>query len=96
VNASSFEEAYEKAEYYMQDAVCEYTNVYGETVKTVSIEAVDCFLAVDPENEVQEVYSSFSVNKTLLSEDEYYDTIASPCDEKDLMALRNIEFNEPR
>lgn len=96
VNASSFEEAYEKAENYMRDAVCEYINVYGDTVKTVSIEAVDCFLAVDPENDVQEVYSSFSVNRTLLSEADYYDAIASACDENDLLELRNIEFNEPR
>lgn len=95
VNASSFEDAYEKAERYMQDAVCEYTNVNGETVKTVNIEAVDCFLAFDPENDVQEVYSAFSVNKTALSEEDYYDVIASACDENDMRALRNIEFSEP-
>ena len=96
VNASSFDEAYEKAERYMQDAACEYTNVYGEPVKTVSIEAVDCFLAVDPENDVQEVYSAFFVNNTPLSEEDYHEVLASSCDEKDMLPLRNIEFNEPR
>ena len=51
VNAESFDEAYEKAEKYiqryMQDDVCEYTNIYNETVKTLRIEAVDCFLALE-------------------------------------------------
>ena len=70
--------------------------VYGDTVKTVSIEAVDCFLAVDPENDVQEVYSAFFVNNTPLSEADYHEVLASSCDEKDMLPLRNIEFNEPR
>lgn len=93
VDAQSFDEAYEKAERYMQDAVFEYTNIYGEKVKTLKIEAVDCFLALDEEDDVQEIFSSFSTNHSVLSEEEYYNEISSSCDEKELRLLRNKEFN---
>ncbi|MBQ4129481.1 MAG: DUF4288 domain-containing protein [Ruminococcus sp.] len=93
VEAQSFDEAYEKARKYMQDANCEYTNIYGEKVKTFQIEAIDCFLAFDAEADVQELYSSFSTNRYALTEDEYYEAITSPCSEKDLHPLRNKEFN---
>lgn len=93
VKAQSFDEAYEKAEKYMQDANCEYTNIYGETVKTFQIEAIDCFLAFEGEADVQELYSSFSTNRCSLTEDEYYEAIISPCTEKELRPLRNKEFN---
>lgn len=93
VEAESFDEAYEKAEKYIQDDVCEYTNIYGEAVKTLKIEAVDCYLVFDEEDGVQEVYSSFSTNNSALPEEEYYQTIACPCEEKELRPLRNKEFN---
>ncbi|MBQ2995648.1 MAG: DUF4288 domain-containing protein [Oscillibacter sp.] len=93
VNADSFDEAYEKTEQYMRDCVCEYKNINGESVKTQAIEALDCFLAVDPEGDVQELYSSFSINDSSLPEEEYYRLITSPCGEKELRPLRNKEFN---
>ena len=93
VEADSFDNAYRKAELYMKDAVCEYTNPKGETVKTLSIEAVDCFLAYEPEDDVQEVYSSFSINRSSLSEEKYYKAISSSCGEEELRPLRNAEFN---
>ncbi len=93
VKAESYDEAYDKAEVYMRDAVCEYINPYGEKVKTVQIEVIDCFLAFDPENDVQEVYSSFSTNHTALSEKAYYNAITGCCDEKELSILRNKDFN---
>ncbi|MBQ9083705.1 MAG: DUF4288 domain-containing protein [Clostridia bacterium] len=93
VNARSYDEAYEKAERYMQDAVCNYVNIYGECVKTVQIEATDCFLAFDPENDVQEVYASCSRNCTELSEKEYYRMMTACCEEKELSRLRNAEYN---
>lgn len=93
VDANSFDEAYEKAESYMEDADFEYTNINGEKVRTVQIEAIDCFLAFEPEGDVQEIYSSFSTNKTSLSEEAYYQAISSPCEEKELCPLRNKEFN---
>ena len=93
VKAQSFDEAYEKAEKYMQDANCEYINIYGKMVKTLQIKAIDCFLAFDMEADVQELYSSFSANRYSLTEEEYYESIISPCTEKELRALRNKEFN---
>lgn len=93
VNADSFESAYEKADRYMEDTVCEYKNPKGETVKTLCIETVNCFLAFEPEGDVQEVFSSFSSNRTLLTEDAYYEAISSSCDKEELRPLRNAEFN---
>ncbi len=70
----------------------EYQNTEGETVKTLRIEATDCFLISDDGREVQEVYSSFHLNKTDLSEDEYYDILSYSCDEQDLTGLKNKDF----
>ncbi len=92
VEANSFDEAYRKAEHYMKDAVCEYKNLKGETVKTLSIEAVDCFLVYESDGDVQEVYSSFSINCSSLTEEEYYKTITFACGEKEMRPLRNSEF----
>ena len=47
VEADSFDDAYEKAENYMKGAVCEYKNQKGQTVKTLNIEAVNCFLLMN-------------------------------------------------
>lgn len=93
VNAKDYDEAYEKAEKYMQYYDFEYINIYGEKVKTFSIEAIDCFLALDPEGDVQEVYSSFRTNSGVLPEEEYYRLITSQCGEKEMRPLRNSEFN---
>lgn len=89
VSADSFDAAYEKAEQYLQDQVCEYKNPNGERVKTQKIEVIDCFLAFDPEGDVQEVYSSFSRNDSSLSEEEYYRLFTSPCDKETLYPLRH-------
>ena len=92
VEADSFDSAYEKAECYMKDAVCEYKNQKGDTVKTLRIEAVNCFLAYEPEGDVQEMYSSFSRNNRSLTEEEYYEAICSSCTEEELRPLRNAGF----
>lgn len=94
VEAKSFDEAYEKAERYMQDYACDYTNVYGKRVKTLKIEAVNCFLAFDAEGNVQEIYSSTSTNSVSLKEDEYYAAIASACEDEELYQLRDKDFNQ--
>ena len=93
VEADSFDDAYKKAELYMKNAVCRYKNPKGDTVKTLSIEAVDCFLAFEPEGDVQEIYSSLSINNSSLTEEEYYKAISSSCGEEELRPLRNAEFN---
>lgn len=93
VDAESFDEAYKKTEEYMQGYVCEYTNIYGEIVKTFKIEAIDCFLAYEAEGDVQEVYSSHLINNGALTEEEYYKAITSHCGEKEMRPLRNKDFN---
>ena len=93
VEADSFDNAYEKAELYMKDAVCKYKNPKGDPVKTLSIEAVDGFLAYEPEGDVQEMYSSFARNHSSLPEEEYYKAISSSCTEEELRPLRNAEFH---
>ena len=93
VNAESVDDAYEKAERYMRSAVCEYVNPNGETVKTLSMDALDCFLAYDPDGDVQELYSSFSRKSSSLPEEDYYKAITSSCNEEELWSLRNREFN---
>ena len=93
VEANSFDEAYEKAERYMKDAACEHKNPKGETVKTLSIRCVDCFLAYEPEGDVQELYSSFSANHSVLTEEAYYQAISYCCDAEELYPLRDAELN---
>ncbi len=93
VEADSFDDAYRKAECYMKDSACEYINLNGETVKTLSIDAVDCFLAYEMDGDVQEVYSSFSINRSSLTEEEYYKAITFACGEKEMRPLRNSEYN---
>ncbi len=93
VDAESFDEAYEKAEKYMRDCVYDYTNTKGEKVRTFKIELLDCFLAYDEEDDVQEVYSSFSTNHTSLLEEEYYNAITTSCDVNEMYPLRDKEFN---
>lgn len=89
VNADSFDEAYEKAENYMEGQTCEYTNLDGEMVRTASIEAVDCFLMYEEENDVQQVYSAFRVNNAGLDESVYYESITQRCEPEDYAAIRS-------
>lgn len=94
VTAESFEEAYEKAEGYAKENSDEHINPHGELVKTEKIEMLDCFLAGDKENDVQEIYSSINNNKTSLNEEEFYDAITTQCSTEELYDLRYEEFNK--
>ena len=93
VDAESFDNAYEKAEKHTKDIDLEYTNPKGQKVKTEKIDFVDCFLAFDEEEDVQEIYSSTMKNKTSLSEEEFYNVIKSQCDVDEMYDLRYKEFN---
>ena len=77
VEANSFDEAYNKAAHYLKSSVLDHMNPNGEHVKTVEITAIDCFLAADPEREVQEIYSSFFSNTTSLSEADFQNRLLS-------------------
>ena len=93
VKAESYEDAYRKAECYMQDYICAYTNPMDAPVKTLRMEIIDCFLTYESEGDVQEMYSSVSQNQSSLAEESYYRAITSVCDKADLIPLRNKEFN---
>ena len=93
VDADSFDDAYRKAEEYTKDFDLEHTNPKGQKVKTVKIDFVDCFLAFDEEDGVQEIYSTTFKNKSSLSEDDFYKAITNQCDVEELDALRYEEFN---
>ena len=94
VQADDFDSAFTKAEAYAATYESEYINPWGQTV-TVSVESINCFQSLEPQDDVQEVYSSFSVNRGLLHEEAYYETIADSCDEEELSPLRNICYNPP-
>ena len=93
VDAESFDDAYEKAERYTKDFDLEHTNPKGQKVKTEKIDFVDCFLAFDEEDGVQEVYSTTFQNKFSLTEEEFYKTITNQCDDDGMYDLRYEEFN---
>ena len=61
--------------------------------KTEKIDFVDCFLAFDEEDGVQEIYSTTFKNKSSLSEDDFYKALTNQCDVEELDALRYEEFN---
>lgn len=88
VNAESFDDAYAKAEKYISKYDNEHINPQGESVKTEKIELLDCFLAFDEEDDVQEIYSAFTKNKTALDEGTFYRAITGQCDDEELCDLR--------
>ncbi len=88
LQASSFEDALDKAEDYIKDCESEYTNCDDNIVKLEKTEVLDCFLIYE-DDEVVEVYSSFSTNKTTFSDDEFYRAITDIADTKELYELRH-------
>lgn len=93
VDAESFDDAYEKAEEYTRGFDLEHTNTKGQKVTTEKIDFVDCFLAFDEEDGVQEVYSTTFQNKSSLTEEEFYEAITNQCDADGMYDLRYEEFN---
>ena len=77
VEAASFDDAYSKAVQHLKNNVLDHINPNGEPLKTLEITAVDCFLATEPEGDVQEIFSSFSSNLTSMTEDEYREFLLS-------------------
>ena len=93
VDAESFDDAYKKAEEYTNDIDLEYINTKGRKVKTEKIDFIDCFLAFDEEDGVQEIYSTTLKNKLSLSEEDFYKAITSQCDVDEMYDVRYVEFN---
>ena len=83
----------QKAEEHTKDFELEHTNPKGQKVKTEKIDFIDCFLAFDEEDGVQEIYSTTLKNKLSLSEEDFYKAITSQCDVDEMYDLRYDEFN---
>ena len=93
VKADSFDEAYELAEKYADKCCDEHINPYGQSVKSEIYKMADCFLAFDEEDNVTEVYSMVTKNKTNLSKDEFADILTNQCSKEEMYVLRYKEFN---
>jgi hypothetical protein len=93
VDAETFDDAYEKAEEYTREFELEYTNPKGQKVKTEKIDFIDCFLAFDEEDGVQEIYSATLKNESSLSDEDFYEAITNQCDAEEMYDLRYDEFN---
>lgn len=88
VEASSFDQAYEKVEHYVRNGETEHINPNGEMVKTVKVDLLDCFMAFDEMDGVREIYSSTTRNCGGLSEEAFYNAITYQCDVEDTLDLR--------
>lgn len=93
VDAEYFDDAYKKLEEHTKDFDLEHINPKGQKVKTEKIDLIDCFIAFDEEDGVQEVYSTTFNNKSSLSENDFYKAITAQCDADELFDLRYEEFN---
>ena len=88
LDADSFDDAYLKAEQYVEEYGVNdtYQNMYGKTVKSEVISLADCFSVF--EDDVMEVYSSFIKCREELPEEAVMAFWAEDCSRKDLLPLR--------
>lgn len=93
VEAKSFDEAFEKTENYVKKYDYNHLNLSNELVKRERAEVLDCFFAVDEEDDVQEIYSAVTQNKTRLSEEEFYEAVTYQCRAEEMYDLRDKDFN---
>ncbi len=84
INADSFDEAYQKAEKYIESYIDKYTNINGDNVEISLYKEVDCFKCYEEENDIQEVYSGF-----LKLDDNSLKSITTPCETEELKILRH-------
>ena len=92
VMASDFDDAYAKAEKYAKENCEKYSNPYGHTVQSY-FKAVDCFLAFDKEDGVQEIYSCIKTNNSKLSDEEFDAILCDQCSADDMYPLRQDKFH---
>ena len=88
LQASSFDDALDKAENYIKNSEREYTNCDDNIVRLEKSEVLDCFLIYE-DDDIIEAYSSFSTNKTSLSDDDFYKAISDIADAEKLYPLRH-------
>lgn len=84
INADSFDEAYQKAEKYIESYIDKYTNINGDNVEISLYKEVDCFKCYDEGEEITEIYSGF-----LKLDDNSLKSITTPCETDELFILRH-------
>lgn len=89
LEADSFDDAYLKAEKYVEDneISTSYDNMYGKHVKSEVVSFADCFSVYDDED-VIEVYSSIIKCRNDLPEDSVITFFEKTCDRRDMLPLR--------
>ena len=95
IKADSFDDAYERAERYIEDnGICDaYRNVKGQLVTSEVVSYADCFLAYDDHEEVTEVYSSIKIPNEALTEKVIVAVEEMSATRKEMLPLR--EFFDP-
>lgn len=88
LEADSFDDAYLKAEKYVEDneISTSYDNMYGKHVKSEVVSFADCFSVYDDED-VIEVYSSIIKCRNDLPEDSVITFFEETCDRRDMLPL---------
>lgn len=84
INADSFDDAYQKAENYIESCIDKYTNINGDIVEISLYKEVDCFKCYDEEEDITEIYSGF-----LMLDDNALKSITTPCETDELLILRH-------
>lgn len=89
LDASSFDDAYSKAEKHMKENLlcAAYENMYGKQVHSEIISYADCFSVYDDED-ILEVYSTIRKPRESLSENTIISVLEDSCTRKDMLPLR--------
>ena len=91
LDAASFDDAYEKAESYVEEneIASTYVNMYGKHVKTEVISMADCFSVYDDE-EVVEVYSNIIKCRGEMKEETVTAVMQDSATREELLPLREF------
>ncbi len=91
LDASSFDDAYSKAEQYVNnnenEINCTYENMFGKRVQSKVVSFVDCFSVYD-DDDVVEVYSSIRKCSDGLCEDTLMKFFENSCSRQEMLPLR--------
>ncbi|MBQ4424035.1 MAG: DUF4288 domain-containing protein [Clostridia bacterium] len=94
MDADSFDDAYDKAERYVETGVCEpYVNIFGKRVDVEVVSYADCFrIDEDEADEVTEVYSSIVCPNAKQTEEMIVAVHEASATAKERTPFRSMEF----
>lgn len=84
INADSFDEAYQKADKYVETYIDKYTNINGDNVEISLYKEVDCLKCYYDDSDIEEIYSGF-----LNLDDNALKSITTPCELEEMKILRH-------